>query len=324
MVGMNRSLVSLAFCAVLLAGAPMHAQAANATFLGPIVPAECKCDNQDVQGTEAVENITTAPDYGCVLQVVQNVINFGVTLSTILFTIYLVITGLSFITSGSSSEARSKAKTRFTNVFIGLAVLLLAWLIVDYVMKTVYDENSIFGPWNAILSPQADGSDRCIVAKEPNAIFSGTVGVPAGGTSLGEGGAYMGGGLTYQSEVQKQVPFESGALGSLLSCMAGKLPNGVGQISAITEKAIADGTKSMQQCAASGCAHTANSCHYGGRSCGGYSYAVDFGDEGNAAALRGAARACNPNARWNYEGDHVHISVGPSSGCGCDTGMAAI
>ncbi len=185
MVGMKRSLLSLAFCAVLLAVAPTHAQAANATFLGPIVPEECTCEDQIVQGTG--EPIDTAPDYGCVLQVVQNVINFGITLSTILFTIYLVITGLSFITSGDSSEARSKAKTRFTNVFIGLAVLLLAWLIVDYVMKTIYDENSIFGPWNAILAPQADGSDRCIVAKEPNAVFTGTVGVPVGGTSGGIG-----------------------------------------------------------------------------------------------------------------------------------------
>ncbi len=188
---MKRSLISLAFCAVVLAAAPMHAQAADATFLGPIVPAECKCDNQQVlnaDGSPTGQTVATAPDYGCVLQVVQNIINFGITLSTILFTIYLVIAGLSFITSGSSSEARSKAKTRFMNVFIGLAVLLTSWLLIDYVMKTVYEPDSMFGPWNAILAPQADGSDRCIVAKQPNAVFTGTVDIVNGGATTATGG----------------------------------------------------------------------------------------------------------------------------------------
>jgi len=179
---MNRAAVLAASLAALFIMLPAPTYAANATFLGPIVPAECKCDNQQVKnadGSSAGETVTTAPDYGCVLQVVQNSVNFGITLSTIIFTLYLVLTGFAFMTSGGSGEARSKAKTRFMNVFIGLAVLLCAWLLVDYVMKTVYDDGK-FGPWNAILAGQADKSDRCIVAKQPSAITSGTVGIVTG------------------------------------------------------------------------------------------------------------------------------------------------
>jgi len=187
---MNRAAVVAASLAALFIMMPAPTYAANATFLGPIVPAECKCDNQQVKnadGSAAGQTVTTAPDYGCVLQVVQNSVNFGITLSTIIFVLYLVLTGFAFMTSGGSSEARSKAKTRFMNVFIGLAVLLCAWLIVDYVMKTVYDDGK-FGPWNAILAGQT--SDRCIVAKNPSSITTGTIGIVTGnpGNTAAAGG----------------------------------------------------------------------------------------------------------------------------------------
>lgn len=171
---MKRSIVGIISGLVLtmLAFAPMPTHASNATFFGPIVPAECHCDSQTIQGGGGTVN--SAPDYGCVLQVVENVINFGVTLSTIIFTIYLVITGFSFITSAGSSEARSRAKTRFMNVFVGLLVLLCAWLIVDFVMKTIYNQGK-FGPWNGILAGNSAGTDRCIVPNKPKAITLGSV-----------------------------------------------------------------------------------------------------------------------------------------------------
>lgn len=173
---------------------PQPTYASNATFFGPIVPAECQCPKQTVQGaTGGVTTVDSAPDYGCVLQVIENLINFGVTLSTIIFTIYLVITGFSFITSAGSPEARSKAKTRFTNVFVGLFVLLCAWLIVDFVMKTIYDQGK-FGPWNGILA--GTGQDHCITPTQPKAITAGTVATniqlgtanPPGGIATGATG----------------------------------------------------------------------------------------------------------------------------------------
>lgn len=192
---MNRSIAGiisgLALAFVLAVPAPTYAS--TATFFGPIVPAECHCDNQAIQGGSGTAN--SAPDYGCVLQVVENLINFGITLSTILFTIYLVITGFSFITSAGSSEARSRAKTRFTNVFVGLVVLLCAWLVVDYVMKILYDQGK-FGPWNGILAGDPAGTDHCIAPNQPKAITAGSVisdiSTVAPGTSNAPGGVATG------------------------------------------------------------------------------------------------------------------------------------
>jgi hypothetical protein len=136
-----------------------------------------------------------------------------------------------------------------------------------------------------------------------------------------------------------EIPAASPALTSLLNCMAGTLQQAgyaahtVGRISAITDSRVLTDTTKIKQCAANGsqklsmCVHTVNSCHYGGYgSCSGLSYAVDFGDQQNADALRAAGRACDPSAKWNpaEAGTHVHVSVGADNGCGCDTRLSSI
>ena len=58
---------------MLIWAAPAYA--AEATFFGPIVPPECNCD---------AEGILSAPDWGCVLQTIQNTINFTISIAVII------------------------------------------------------------------------------------------------------------------------------------------------------------------------------------------------------------------------------------------------
>jgi D-alanyl-D-alanine carboxypeptidase/Type IV secretion system pilin len=101
-------------------------------------------------------------DYGCLLQIFQNVINTGVALIIVFIVLLLVYVGFSFMTSGANPGSREQARTMLTNAFVGLLVVLSSWLIVDFVMKTLYSGGSGFGPWNSILAPKGDGSDFCI------------------------------------------------------------------------------------------------------------------------------------------------------------------
>lgn len=187
--------LTVLFAGLIMLSAPLSTYAAEATFFGPIVPDECLCKDQP---NPAGGQITTAPDYGCVLQMFQNVVNFTLTMGVILFVLYMVVTGFTFMMSGSNPETRNKAKTRFMNVFVGLVVLLCAWLVIDYVMKTLSSEDKFFGPWNAILA--SEGGDRCIVAKEPTSITSGLIGIVTGG---GGGGTPGAGGGVVQSGTAK-------------------------------------------------------------------------------------------------------------------------
>lgn len=133
--------------------APTLAFAADATFFGPIIPEECHCPG-------------SAPDWGCVMQVMQNGINFVVSISIIAFTLMIAYAGAMYMASAANPKQHSDAVKMAQNVVLGLLVLLSAWLLVDFVMKVLYDgRGSGFGPWQAIL---ADGEARMCLEVNQN------------------------------------------------------------------------------------------------------------------------------------------------------------
>jgi hypothetical protein len=145
--------------------------------------------------TSGVCNCDTAPDWGCVLQVLQNVITDAVFLGVILCVIWIAYGGFSLMLSAGNPESISQSKIRIMNALVGIAVILCSWLVIDFVMKAVYDPESAFdgqnfGPWNSILAPSGD--DYCIKQTTPQAITAGTIGIITGvtpGTSAGVGAA---------------------------------------------------------------------------------------------------------------------------------------
>jgi hypothetical protein len=152
---MNRILASFTLAVALFSwGAPAYA--AEATFFGPLVSPECNCE---------VDGVVTAPDWGCVMQTIQNTINLTISLSIIIATLFILYTGFMFVASAGNPRTREQAKTRLMNVVVGIVVVLSAWLIVDFVMKTLYGEEGKFGPWNSILQ-STESDDQCFKVSE--------------------------------------------------------------------------------------------------------------------------------------------------------------
>lgn len=315
MASLRAFLIPTAF---FVATYPFAAFAAETNFFGPIIPQmgdKCYCPG-------------TAMDWGCVLQVFQGVMNVLVSLGVLAVVFFIAWAGFLMITGGSNPANRTKAKNRLINAVIGLVVILGAWLVVDTVMKTLYNPDTTFnsaagetkfGPWNAIFT--GEEANNCLDKNDhPGGLTDGgLLGVVNPGTTDSTTGGNVPGGavpgsFTYDPGIKAQVGQASGGLTTLLSCMAGKLPAGVGRISSISDSAIISGSKTFAQCEASGCSHMAGSCHYGGSKCTGRSFAVDFGDEQNASALRAAASSCGANY-IGYEGTHLHVSVGKACGC---------
>lgn len=139
-----------------------HAAFAATSMLNPITSVgECACPG-------------SAPDWGCVLQTFQVLMNDFVVFATLLIVLYFGFAGFTFIQSPLSDEKRTQARNRMLNAVIGLMIVLCAWLIVDSVMKVLYNPAATgpdgvqFGPWNSILG--SNGNDFCIIAKEPAAL----------------------------------------------------------------------------------------------------------------------------------------------------------
>ncbi|MBP6869196.1 MAG: hypothetical protein KBC16_03770 [Candidatus Pacebacteria bacterium] len=168
---------------------PFTASAATANFFGPIISPECNCEGQ---GNPNGAPMTTAPDYGCVLQTVQNIINLTISISVMLAVFMIALTSFQFMTSVTNPEAKTAAKQRLISVLVGMLLLLSAWLIVDFVMKSLYNPSAStgtveLGPWNSILNG-VEGSACIEVAKEPPPLPSVTVDAPTPGDTTTPGG----------------------------------------------------------------------------------------------------------------------------------------
>jgi hypothetical protein len=124
-----------------------------------------------------------APSWGCILQTIQNAVNVGISVGVVICVLYLAYAGVLFMMSSANPGLREQGKTRLLNGVIGMLVILGAWISVDFIMKVLYEpdtvfEATIFGPWNSILA--SNGKDYCIQAQTPVPITTGTLGIVFG------------------------------------------------------------------------------------------------------------------------------------------------
>jgi len=180
--------ILLSIASVFLLAFPAIAEAAP--FLNPIVPEACQA---------------CPCGFGGVLQIIQNLMNFGIGIAILVATIIIAWGGFLYIMSSANPESRSKANKMLINAAIGLFIVLSAWLIVDFVMKSLYDgETSRFGPWNTIISGEGD---ICIKENENvKSLFS--RGITATPGASGPGGT----GVTGTSGCPTCVPLSSKGL----------------------------------------------------------------------------------------------------------------
>ena len=262
----------------------------------------------------------SGPD--CTACNVVDMVNGGITwligILFVVFAVIMVIAGVGLVTSGGNQSALESAKSKFTNAIIGLIIILSAWLIVDTLMRGLVGndgklkaEGTVTG-WlfwadvecQRVITPEYESLEVVINDYGPGGIY----GLEGGETFPTDPGAD--GEFTYDSGIAAQSAHASPALNNMLNCIASKVPASVGRVSSISDSRIVNGTKTFAQCVLGGCAHTANSRHYGGATCTGSSYAVDFGDETNVGVICGAANSCGSvNSCSIHDGNHVHLDL---------------
>lgn len=286
---------------------PALAHAGGIPYFGPIVPEQLS----------SVGNTQTCPlSWSALVVVMNNIISFAITMAIVVVApLSIAYAGFLMVVNPTALGDISKAKNILTNTVIGIVIALAAWLIVDAVFAALTPNGQAFGKkWYELVS--GGSVDPCLNVAGSLSQSPATSGIQS---TQEPGSGAPDSRFSFQPGIDKQWPTASTPLKALLGCMADKVPANVGVISSISDSAVVDGEKTFEQCAAggkaAGCAHTVHSYHYGGRSCVGQSYAVDFGDEQHATVLKQAAAACNASY-IGFEGDHLHVSVGEASGCG--------
>lgn len=191
------------------------AHAANLPLLDPnfsIVPEACRVD--------------CPCGVGAALQFIQNIMNVLISFAVVVMSLIIAWAGFLFVMSAANPESRSKARSMLINAFIGLAIVLSAWLIVDFIMKHLYSESTktSFGPWNKILV--LDGS-QCIEKVDVSGIagLPGLIGVAV--NPAGTGSDASGGGATSipVGDIQQRVCTAAGQYTghSTAACNCGRL-----------------------------------------------------------------------------------------------------
>ncbi|HEY4519889.1 MAG TPA: hypothetical protein VJH33_02540 [Candidatus Paceibacterota bacterium] len=78
----------------------------------------------------------------------QNVLNTGIFVAVFLSSILFAWAGIKYVTAQGDSGKVTDAKKIFWNVTLGLVIILVGWITVDTLMKTL--TRADFGPWNAV------------------------------------------------------------------------------------------------------------------------------------------------------------------------------
>ncbi len=291
---------TLLLALVLLTGSlalPLIAHAAI-PFFGPIIP---QASNQAV----------CPAGWGMLITVFNNIISLLLTLAIVFVApIMIAWAGFLFVVNPVNPEGKKQAKSILIHTIVGIIIALMGYVIVDFILAVLINPRSPVGTWSEIIGSK--GEPPCLDQKGATGTTQPTTPTPTVTTVPTPGT----GRFTYTSQANAQISDASAPLSSLISCMATKLKANA-TITSISDSKITSGQQTFSSCRTLGsptCAHTVNSCHYGGSRCGDKSYAVDL--VGDASDLTAAAQSCG--ARMLNEGNHLHASVGAANNCGCD------
>lgn len=78
----------------------------------------------------------------------NTLIDFLIKMLGVIAVIVLVITGVQLVMSAGNESAWTAAKERFTNIVIGIVLILAAWLIVDTIMLALTGKG--LGFWGSL------------------------------------------------------------------------------------------------------------------------------------------------------------------------------
>jgi hypothetical protein len=77
------------------------------------------------------------------MSVIGRIIQIAFALAGLVATFYLIMGGYNYITSGGDPEAAEGAKVMITNAIIGMVVILVSYLIVDFILVQLQVTNNI-------------------------------------------------------------------------------------------------------------------------------------------------------------------------------------
>ena len=253
----------------------------------------------------------------------NNLIKWLFGIVAFIFGILMLKAGFGLVVSGGNTSAVTSAKTSFTNAIIGLLIVMAAWLIVDTIFKTLFNNNgnlddvsSGWGPWNEIKCteqnkpqmPEGTGTGPGGVTTVPSGTS--TTPIPGGAAQCSDPASLV---AKYKgSPVGKLAPGLQEMISCYLSDPTVASLRDAQTVYTVDSNPLCSPTNGNPVCGA--CKHSRESCHYGGGT-GLGSMAADFNAKDRSVAGERAlynalvAMKAKCGGRILFENNHSHISL---------------
>jgi hypothetical protein len=180
---------------------------------GALVPT---CDAADQAGAFGEGNIFTGACQLCdLVKLADNLIRFAVAFSVIVATLMFAYAGFLYFTASASEGNIKKAHGIFSKVFGGLVIILVAWLVVDIIMRTLVNQEG-GNLWHEIECAEYPVTTEGYFARTDAAIGDRTVSDPVVSEGRSAAGQCSGGTPVLRSNNQME--------GACPGCTALRLP----------------------------------------------------------------------------------------------------
>jgi hypothetical protein len=137
MILMIRRMTAFLFVTFLIIAAPVSTFAQGG--FKQIVPANC-----------SGPNAATTCGFCDLAELAQNVLNDAVYLAVFFSAIMFAWAGFKMLTNNGNAGQVSEARKIFTDVAVGLVIILVGWLVVDTLMRILVGGQIGGLPWNRI------------------------------------------------------------------------------------------------------------------------------------------------------------------------------
>lgn len=113
-------------------------------------------------------------DWSKFIGLMQNILNFMVFLGVSISALLFAYAGFKYLTSGGDPGATNDAKRIFSHVVVGLIIMLVAWLLVDVLLRTLtgkgFRERNLQAPAPALTTAPNFGTVCAYDTESPGTI----------------------------------------------------------------------------------------------------------------------------------------------------------
>lgn len=88
------------------------------------------------------DGVTNECDLNDFIALINNIINWILSIATFIFAIMLIWGGFTYLTSGANQSKKEEAKKMLWSTLLGFVIILVSWLIVYTILDVFIDNNS--------------------------------------------------------------------------------------------------------------------------------------------------------------------------------------